>query len=143
MKLLKYIFVLVCFYIFHLSCNKDPVISENVKNLTSSTWYSDSLLLSGLPGTIGFVDASQSYLSGFSGTAKFNKNGTGHVGKYPGTWSFNSDETLLTIVSDSLPATIQVVIEELTSTSLKVTGNYPIKIEEDFIITNYRLIYKH
>jgi hypothetical protein len=119
------------------------VITENVKNLTSSIWYSDSLLLSGLPGTTDFVDASQSYLSGFAGTAKFNEDGTGHVGKYPGTWSFNNDETLLTIASDSLPATIQVVVEELTPASLKVTGYCPIKIEEELVITNYRLVYKH
>ncbi len=143
MKLLKYISVLVCFYIFLVSCKKDPVISENVKNLTSSIWYSDSLLLSGLPGTTGFVDASQSYLSDFAGTAKFNDDGTGHVGNYPGTWSFNNDETILTITSDSLPAAIQVIVEELTSTSLKVTGYYPIKIEEEFVVTNYRLVYKH
>jgi len=114
MKKLAYLIMATAFLAV-FSCSKDDK-SERFKLLTGPIWASDSLLANGidasLPGGI---------LEKFKGDAKFKEDGTGTFGGYSGQWRFNTDETELTIITDSLPLPIISKIKELTSTSLKIT----------------------
>ncbi|HEX2969577.1 MAG TPA: hypothetical protein VHO46_10800 [Bacteroidales bacterium] len=102
-----------------ISCEKNKD-SENFKNLTGTTWRSDSLLVNG-------IDASGpgGILEDFVGDVRFNEDGTGTFGTYSGKWMFGMNETQLTITSDSLLIPINANIIELTKTSLKIKTSYP------------------
>ena len=102
-----------------VTCSKDKK-SERFKLLTTPVWATDSLLANG-------VDASGpgGILEKFKGDAKFKEDGTGNFGKYTGEWSFNTDETEITIVTDSLPIPIICNIDQLTVQSLKITTSVP------------------
>ncbi len=102
------------------ACDKEEGNSERFNNLTGITWTSDSLLADG-------QDASGpgELLENFKGDARFYENGTGYFGQYDGTWAFNNLETQLIINSPDLLAALTVNIEELTSSSLKVTTQFP------------------
>jgi hypothetical protein len=101
------------------SCSKDEK-SERFMLLTGPTWTTDSLLVNG-------IDASDpgEQLFKLKGDAKFKADGKGIFGKFTGTWRFAYDETQLVIDSDSLLVPLSTVIRELTSSSLKITTNYP------------------
>lgn len=113
------LFLTIAGFFWFASCEKDKE-SDNFKNLTGRTWLSDSLLVNG-------VDASGigGLLEDFKGDVKFNEDGTGTFGNYTGEWLFGLNETQLIISSDSLPLPITANIKELTSTSLKITTNFP------------------
>jgi hypothetical protein len=113
------LFFLITVVFYVASCKKDEN-SANFKNLTGTTWKSDSLLING-------VDASGSggLLENFSGDVKFNADGTGNFGTYSGNWRFALNETQLVITSPSLPLPLTAQIKELTSTSLKITTALP------------------
>jgi hypothetical protein len=113
------IFFLITVVFYVASCKKDEN-SSNFKNITGTTWRSDSLLVNG-------VDASANggLLENFSGDVKFNEDGTGNFGSYSGNWRFALNETQLVITSPSLPLPITAHIKELTSTSLKITTAFP------------------
>lgn len=103
-----------------LSCQKDEKESERFRNLTQTTWKSDSLMVNGQeasgPGDL---------LEDFLGTAVFQKDGTGTFGAYQGTWRFAQNETQLVIQSDALPvSSLSTQIEELTAQSLKLTTSF-------------------
>lgn len=102
-----------------VSCKEEE--SERFRLLTGPTWQSDSLLVNG-------VDASgpAGLLEDFRGEVKFNEDGTGTFGKYEGRWLFASNETQLTIISDSLQLPLTTSIAELTKSSLKITTSYQI-----------------
>ena len=112
------LFAVLIIGILTFSCSKDSE-SERFKLLTNPTWLSDSLLVNG-------DDASGpgGLLENFKGTIKFNTDYTGTFGSYTGTWRFAFDETQLVISSDSLLLPLTAIIEELTSSSLKVTTSY-------------------
>lgn len=105
---------------FIYACDKKEGNSERFNNLTGITWESDSLLADG-------QDASGpgALLEDFKGEAHFYENGTGVFGNYDGTWAFNNTETQLIINSPDLLAALTVNIVELTSTSFKVTTQFP------------------
>lgn len=111
------LFLLISGLFYFASCEKDKD-SENFKNLTGTTWRSDSLLVNG-------IDASAGLLANFRGDVKFNEDGTGTFGNYAGEWMFALNETQLIITSDSLPLPITATIRELTKTSLKITTSFP------------------
>src|SRR5512133_26463 len=113
------LFLLITGFFWFASCEKNKD-SDNFKNLTGTTWRSDSLLVNG-------VDASAAggLLTNFKGDAKFNEDGTGTFGNFKGKWSFMINETQLSITSDSLPLPIIASIKELTKTSLKITTSLP------------------
>jgi len=116
-------FISACLLI--IACNKDDR-SERFRLLTSPLWKTDSLLANG-------VDASgpDGILEKFAGNAKFNEDGTGNFGEYTGQWRFNVEETLLTIITDSLPLPIIADIKELTSISLKITTVVPDQLDPE------------
>lgn len=120
--------------ILFISCTKDK--SEKFKLLTDHAWRSDSLLVNG-------VDASgaSGLLNKFVGDVRFNSDGTGNFGSYTGTWMFTSNETKLTISSDSLLIPITANIAELTSSSLKITTSYP-NIANPALPLNVRMTFK-
>jgi hypothetical protein len=118
MKNFQIAFVLTVLFL-SASCDKDED-SERYDLLTGNVWQSENLLVNG-------VDASgpSGMLENFKGDVKFNTDGTGSFGAYTGTWSFNTDETKLNISTTALPFTLIADIEELTSTSLKITTIFP------------------
>jgi hypothetical protein len=109
----------VCGIFIFYSCEKDKR-SERFKLLTAPTWNTDTLYANG-------VDASGTggLLEKFKGEARFNEDGTGKFGLYEGKWRFNTDETELTITTDSLPLPVISKIKELTALSLKITTVVP------------------
>ena len=109
----------IAFCLIAVTCSKEKK-SERFKLLTTPVWATDSLLANG-------VDASGpgGILEKFKGDAKFKEDGTGNFGKYSGEWSFNTDETEITIVTDSLPIPIICNIDLLTVQSLKITTSVP------------------
>ena len=112
----------IIFCVIIISCEETTEDeNRNTELLTSHIWLSDSLLAGGEeeggPGDL---------LEKFAGETKFDKDGTGTIGQYEGTWQFNDDETLLIITSDSLPAAVTTIINELTEISLKVSTIFPI-----------------
>ena len=111
--------ILITGFIFFSACETDDE-SDNFKNLTGTTWRSDSLLVDGVDagGTGGI-------LANFSGDVIFNEDKTGTFGSYQGTWTFATNETQLVITTPSLPIPITANIRELTSTSLKITTSFP------------------
>jgi hypothetical protein len=113
------LFTLLAVSLFY-ACDKEEGNSERFNYLTGITWTSDSLLADG-------QDAGEpgGMLENFKGDARFYENGTGYFGQYDGTWAFNSTETQLVINSPDLLAALTVNIEELTSSSLKVTTQFP------------------
>ena len=118
-----------------VTCSKEKK-SERFKLLTTPVWATDSLLANG-------VDASGpgGILEKFKGDAKFKEDGTGTFGKYEGDWRFNSEETEITIITDSLPIPIICKIVLLTIQDLKVTASVqnPANLQE---ILNLRLTFK-
>lgn len=113
------LFLLIAMVFGVASCNKDDN-SANFKNLTGTTWKSDSLLVNGVNAS-----GNGGILQNFSGEAKFNEDGTGNFGSYAGTWRFAFNETQLVITSPSLPIPLTAQIRELTSSSLKITTAFP------------------
>jgi hypothetical protein len=113
------LFLIITGFFYLASCEKNKD-SDNFKNLTGTTWRSDSLLVNG-------VDASSAgaLLEDFKGDVKFNTDGTGTFGKFTGDWMFALNETQLIITSDSLPLPLTANIKELTKTSLKITTSFP------------------
>jgi hypothetical protein len=112
--------ILITSIIFIASaCNKNDK-SQRFKYLTTPTWTSDTLYANG-------VDASGpgQILEIFKGDCKFNEDGTGNFVDYTGTWIFNTDETKITIFTQSLSFPITCNIVELTATSFKVTTSVP------------------
>lgn len=111
--------VIISVCLIALSCSKNDQ-SERFKLLTGPLWRTDSLLANG-------VDASAvgGMLAKFKGDAKFAEDGTGYFGIYKGTWRFNSDESQITIVTDSLILPIISDIVELTSSSFKIKTMVP------------------
>ena len=109
-----------------VTCSKEKK-SEQFKLLTTPVWAADSLLANG-------VDASGpgAILEKFKGDAKFNEDGTGTFGNYTGDWRFNSEETEITIVTDSLPLPIICKIALLTVQDLKITTSVqnPVNLQE-------------
>jgi hypothetical protein len=134
MKKLAYLFMAAAF-VAVFACNKDDK-SERFKLLTSPTWKSDSLLANG-------IDASGpgGILVKFKGDAKFEEDGTGTFGGYTGQWRFNTDETDITIITDSLPLPIISKIKELTSNSLKITTTISLPVNPTVPI-NIRMTFK-
>jgi len=118
MKKLAYLFLATVFLAV-FACKKDDR-SERFKLLTGITWASDTLLANGVdaggPGGI---------LEKFKGDARFKEDGSGTFGVYTGQWRFNTDETEITIITDSLPLPIISDIKELTKSSLKITTTVP------------------
>jgi hypothetical protein len=113
------LFLLITAFLSIVSCEKDKE-SENFRNLTGTTWISDSLLVNG-------IDASGAggLLENFKGDVIFNEDGTGTFGSYEGEWTFALNETQLIITSVSLPLPLTATIKELTGTSLKITTVFP------------------
>ena len=112
------LFLSVCLCLLVISCKKDTQ-SERFTLLTTPVWESDSLLANG-------VDASGpgQMLEKFKGDAKFNEDYTGYFGEYTGKWRFAYEETQIVITSEALPISITAIIEELTSSSFKITTSY-------------------
>lgn len=105
--------------LFMLSCSKDDDdVSERFAFLTSAIWEPVTLLVNG-------EDASgpDQLLADFNGDVNFNEDGTGSFGDYEGTWAFTSNETQIIITTEALGFPITALIEELTSSSLKITTN--------------------
>jgi len=104
---------------FASACSKEKK-SERFILLTTPVWTTDSLLANevnaGGPGGI---------LEKFKGDARFNEDGSGYFGHYTGTWRFNTDETKITIVTDSLVLPIISDIIELTNISFKIKTLIP------------------
>lgn len=123
MKKIEY-YILLAFtgILIFSSCNKDNEDSELFELLTNHPWQSDSLLADGVE-----AGGHGELLHGFAGEALFKNDGTGYVGIYEGTWSLNTEEKLLTIYSDSLPAAATTGIRELTASSLKLLTFFPTK----------------
>ncbi|MFO7922386.1 MAG: hypothetical protein R6U58_01685 [Bacteroidales bacterium] len=120
-----------------VSCDKDEdEVSARFDMLTTPVWVSDSLLVNG-------SDASGSgeLLGDFNGDVKFNADGTGYFGDYTGTWRFEKEETELVIITDALDFPLTTKIAELTSSSLKITTDFPnpLNPEEEF---NIRMTFK-
>jgi hypothetical protein len=114
------LFFLIGFGIL-LSCAKnEDTRTERFILLTTPSWTTDSLLANG-------VDASGpgEILEKFAGDAKFNEDGTGYFGQYTGTWTLVNQDANITINSDSLAFPITCFIEELTTSSFKITTNFP------------------
>lgn len=104
-----------------ISCSKDDdTENDRFTLLTTPTWVSDSLLVDGKdaggPGQL---------LENFNGDAKFNEDGSGTFGEFTGTWRFSSNETQIVITTESLTFPLTCKIEELTTTSLKITTGLP------------------
>ncbi len=116
----KYLFsLLAVITIMAASCAKEKE-SERFRLLTAHVWTSESLLVNG-------ADASGpgGLLENFKGDVTFNKDYTGTFGSYTGSWMLTDDDTTLTISSPDLPMlSLTTVIEELTSTSLKVSFEF-------------------
>ncbi|RLD83282.1 MAG: hypothetical protein DRJ10_03775 [Bacteroidetes bacterium] len=112
--------VLFIIAIFFACKKEDDTLSENFILLTNHTWVNDSLLADGVeasgPGQI---------LDDFIGDTKFNVDGTGYIGTFTGEWGFNENETQITIFSDSLLIPVTTNLVELTTSSLKITTNFP------------------
>jgi hypothetical protein len=100
------------------SCSEKK--SERFILLTTPVWRTDTLYADGAdagnPGQL---------LYKFKGDAKFNEDGTGYFGQYKGEWMLSSDETYLTISSDSLQLPIIADIYMLTSTDFRITTKVP------------------
>jgi hypothetical protein len=96
------------------ACNKEKM-SERFLLITGPVWTTDSLLANGVnasgPGAI---------LEKFKGDARFREDGTGYFGIYTGNWRFNTDESEITIETDSMDLPIISDIIELTNNSLKI-----------------------
>ncbi len=110
---------LVALVFWFSSCNKTEE-NDRFELLTGALWASDSLLVDGQdasgPGEI---------LEKFKGEAKFNRDATGYFGSYTGNWRFAEDRTQIIITTDSLPIPLATIIDELSSTSLRITTAYP------------------
>jgi hypothetical protein len=100
------------------SCKDEE--SDRFKFLTGTVWTPVSLLANGVDAT-----GPGGLLEGFVGDAKFNEDGTGTFGTYTGTWSFDPTEEKIIITAQSLGISVTLIIEELTSTSLKLEGSVP------------------
>jgi hypothetical protein len=113
------LFLLITGFVYLASCEKNKD-SDNFKNITGTTWRSDSLLVNGVDAS-----AAGALLEDFKGDVKFNEDGTGTFGKFTGEWMFALNQTQLIITSDSLPLPLTANIKELTKTSLKITTSFP------------------
>lgn len=121
--IMKRIFMLSALFLMvfaYLSCSKDDTKSERFILLTSHIWVADSLLANG-----NDESGDTGLLRKFKGDTKFNEDGSGYVGQIKGIWRFSDNENKIIITSDSLPAAVTTLIDELTQTSLKITTVYP------------------
>lgn len=102
------------------SCTKEEGPSEKFVLLTTPTWESVDLLVNG-------EDASGEgqLLENFKGDVKFYKDGTGYFGQYTGTWGFASKETELVIYSQDIGFPLTTLIQELSTTTLRITTTFP------------------
>jgi len=110
--------LLISVTVLMFSCKEKE--SERYELLTGTTWEAESLLANGVDAT-----GPGGLLEGFSGVAKFKTDGTGTFGSFEGEWAFNSDETKITINSETLPLPITCSILELTSSTLKLQALVP------------------
>ena len=110
--------LLISVTVLMFSCKEKE--SERYELLTGTTWEAESLLANGVDAT-----GPGGMLEGFSGVAKFKTDGTGTFGSFEGEWAFNSDETKITINSETLPLPITCSILELTSSTLKLQALVP------------------
>ena len=103
-----------------VSCKKEEGPSERFNLLTTPTWESVDLLVDG-------EDASGEgqLLENFKGDVKFYKDGTGYFGQYTGTWGFASKETELVIYSQEIGFPLTTLIQELSTTTLRITTTFP------------------
>ena len=115
----KFVLLLISVGLLVFACTKEKK-SERFRLLTGHVWTTDTLLANG-------VDASDpgELLEPFKGDAKFEEDGTGSFGKYKGAWQLHTNDTELTINTDSLPVPIICDIVELTTISLKITTVVP------------------
>lgn len=132
MKKLSLLFVITAGLLV-FSCGKEKK-TERFILLTTPVWTSDTLLANG-------EDASGpgELLEKFNGDAKFSEDGTGVFGDYKGNWSFSTDETKITISSDSLMLPIVCKLIILTTDSLKITTAVPDKVT--FVPINIRMTF--
>ncbi len=109
------LFMVICCIVGLFSCSKESH-SDKFNLLTGPVWASDSLLVNG-------ADASGpgELLEKFKGDAKFKTDYTGYFGEYTGTWRFAFNETQVVIMTDSLPIPISAIIDELNTTSFKIS----------------------
>ena len=121
--------------IFAISCDTNEN-TVNFDNLTSNTWAADSLTANGAdaggPGQM---------LEKFNGIILFNEDGTGTFGDYEGTWYFANEEADIVLSSDSLIMPLTAHLEELTTSSLKMTTVFPNFVNPDNP-TNIRMTFK-
>lgn len=129
------VFTLLTGSVLFNSCSKKDE-SERFRLLTGHAWRSDSLLVNGMDAS-----GATGLLRNFVGDVKFNSDGSGTFGSYTGTWMFTSNETKLTIASDSLLIPITANIAELTTSSLKVTTSYP-NLVNPALPLNVRMTFK-
>ena len=119
MKTLGYAFLMFALLAV-FSCQDEEEVSEVFTLLTAHPWTSDSLLVDG-------QDASGpgQMLEKFKGDMTLNEDGTGVFGEYAGTWQLSPNEKQITIITDALLTVISPKIEELTTSSLKITTGFP------------------
>jgi hypothetical protein len=119
--MIRFIYFMVLTGLFTLfACHEEEGPSERFLLLTTPTWESNDLLVNG-------EDASGEgqVLENFQGEAKFYEDRSGYFGQYTGSWGFAQNETELEIFSEAIGFVLSTSIEELTTTSLKVTTSYP------------------
>ena len=133
----RYTLVILFIIAVIFACKKDEVThSERFKLLTNHTWVNDSLLADGVE-----AGGPGETLEAFNGDTKFNVDGTGYIGTFTGAWGFNENETQITIFSDSLLLPVTTNVVELTTSSLKITTNFPSQTEPGIFI-DVRMTFK-
>jgi hypothetical protein len=120
MKNLVFFLIISTCLLGYTGCEKKK--SERFKLLTTPVWTTDSLLANGVSV---YASGPYSFLLKFKGDAKFKEDGTGYFGIYKGEWRLNTDETEITIVTDSLPIPLICDIVLLNLQNLKITTAVP------------------
>ncbi|MEN8122377.1 MAG: hypothetical protein ABFS35_18675 [Bacteroidota bacterium] len=114
------IIILIIAVAFFACPNHEDVPSERFNLLTNHIWVNDSLLADGVE-----AGGPGETLEAFNGDTKFDVDGTGYIGTFTGDWGFNKNETQITIFSDDLLIPVTVNVVELTTSSFKITTNFP------------------
>lgn len=136
MKPFLFFFTVALFVFTACGDDDDNGHSERFILLTTPVWESDSLLVNN-------EDASGEgqMLENFVGDAEFHEDGTGYFGSYTGTWAFAQNETQVVIQSMELDFPLTNDIQELTSTSLKITTIIP-NLQDPSQPFNIRMTFK-
>jgi hypothetical protein len=119
-----------------IGCKKEDPTDAYFDLLTAHIWTADSLLADGVE-----AGGDGQLLERFNGDTKFNTDGTGYVGEIAGLWEFTETKTSLIITSDSLPASVQASIAELTSLSLKLTTAFPVLVDSTYVPVAVRMCF--